>query len=590
MDSSVSKATFNKKKIRAKSLFNKKDYINASKLYTELCSEYSDAECHYMLGLTYMYSTNYASAEQHLFQALQIDPTFQQAWNQLGITQATQRKFDNAITSFKKSLEIKPRNTKALNNLGNLYREIGHLTEAENCYKQSLKLDSKNFITINNIANIFLTRCEYDRAEKYYLKAIKLNKDYFDAFYNLGATYQSKGDNKLAIKYYKRAQKIRPNDFQAQVAIANSYEKQGKHDIALELIDPLLSKNILTPDIADIYSKICIKNKEYDKGINLVTKCLTIPVNPIHEQALHFSLGDLYDKNKLYDEAYKQYLQANTMRPYQYNKQHYEAAFTNIINIFKGESQKRNISLNQSNTPVFIVGMPRSGTTLIEQILSSHSEVCGAGELPYLGEIAEQAISDNKSIRYPECINHLSAGNLTQLSDDYLAKLNSHGDGRKHISDKMPHNFMYVGLIRKLFPNCKIIHCLRNPLDVCLSIYFHNFNQNHPYTDKLSHLGHYYNQYRKLMAFWKCQYDDLIIDISYEELLTDAEHNVRKILDHVGLEWQDNCLKYYENKRTVSTPSYAQVKQPLYTASMERWRNYTSHIDELKAAVGDEYL
>jgi hypothetical protein len=278
------------------------------------------------------------------------------------------------------------------------------------------------------------------------------------------------------------------------------------------------------------------------------------------------------------------------MRPYQYNRQCFEESFTNIINTFKENSQKNTISQNEYNTPVFIVGMPRSGTTLIEQILSSHSEVCGAGELAYLGEIAEQAIPDKKDIRYPECINHLSAEKLTQLSENYLAKLTTHGDGSKHISDKMPHNFMYVGLIQKLFPNCKIIHCLRNPLDVCLSIYFHNFNQNHPYTDQLSNLGHYYNQYRRLMKFWKSQYDDLIIEVSYEELLTDAESNVIKILKHVGLEWQDSCLKYYENKRTVSTPSYSQVNQPLYTASMERWRNYAAHIDELKAAIDDEYL
>lgn len=590
MDSSITKASINKKKIRAKSFYNKKDYLSASKLYTEVCQQTPDAECHYMLAVIYGHSSNHVLAEQHLIQALRLNPVYDQAWNQLGITQASQRKFEKAIISFKKSIEAKATNTPALNNLGNLYRELGQLDEAEKCYRQSLAIDNKNFITINNIANIFLTQCRYDSAEKYYLKAISLKKDYFDAFYNLGATYQSKGNHKLAIKHYKRAQKIRPNDIQPIVAIANSHEKQGSYEKALELITPLLAKNIFTPDIADIYSKICIKNKEYDKGINIVGKCLTTPVSPIHEQALHFSLGDLYDKNKSYAEAYQQYLQANTMRPYQYNKQHYETAFTNIVNIFKDPSQKDIISLNQSNTPIFIVGMPRSGTTLIEQILSSHSEVCGAGELPYLGEIAEQAISENKKIRYPECINHLTAETLTQLSEKYLAKLNSHGDGSKYISDKMPHNFMYVGLIKKLFPNCKIIHCLRNPLDVCLSIYFHNFNQNHPYTDSLSNLGHYYNQYRKLMDFWKSQYDDLIIDIAYEELLTDAEHNVRKILDHSGLEWQDNCLKHYENKRTVSTPSYAQVDQPLYTASMERWRNYASHIDDLKAAVDDKYL
>ncbi len=579
-----------KQKLLAKSLFNQGNYPEAGKLYAQLCKNSPDAESHFRLGIIYNTFSNFALSEQHLNAALLLKPDYGQAWSQLGITQAAQRKFDNALFSFKKSLEINPKNTQALNNLGNLYRELGQLAEAENCYRQSLAFDNKNFITINNIANIFLTQCQYDKAEKYYLHAIKLKKDYFDAYYNLGATYQSKGDHKLAIKYYKRAQKIKPDDFQALVAIANSHEKQGNHDKALELISPLLDKNIITPDIADIYSKICIKNKAYDKGINIVTRCLTMPVNPIHEQALHFSAGDLYDKKGLFDDAYRQYLLANTMRPYQYNKQHYERAFANIINVFKDISQRNIISQNESNMPVFIVGMPRSGTTLIEQILSSHREVCGAGELAYLGEIAEQAIPDNKNIRYPECINHLSAEKLTQLSKSYLTKITPHGDGSKHISDKMPHNFMYVGLIKKLFPNCKIVHCLRNPLDVCLSIYFHNFNQNHPYTDSLNNLGHYYNQYRNLMAFWHKQYDDFIIDIRYEDLLTNAEVNVRDMLAHIDLDWDDNCLKFYENKRTVSTPSYSQVNQPLYTGSVERWRNYAKFIDELKTSVDDKYL
>ena len=149
---------------------------------------------------------------------------------------------------------------------------------------------------------------------------------------------------------------------------------------------------------------------------------------------------------------------------------------------------------------------------------------------------------------------------------------------------------MYVGFIHMLFPNSKIVHCLRNPMDVCLSIYFHNFNQNHPYSDNLGNLGHYYNQYRYLMDFWHDRYGDMILDVSYERLLTEPESTTRELLQHLGLEWQDNCLKFYENRRTVSTPSYAQVTQPLYTSSRERWINYESHVDELRLSLDDRFL
>jgi len=588
--STSSQANINKKKALAKSFFNKRDFANAGKLYSELCRDTPDAESHYMMGVLYGQSSNPVLAEQHLSQALQFNVKFDLAWSYLGIIQASQGKFDVAINSFNSSLKINPKNIQSLNNLGNVYRELGDYANAESCYKKSLKLDKKNFITINNIANIYLTQCLYDKAENYYKKAIKLNREYFDAYYNLGATYQSKGEHKLAIKHYKMSQKLKPDDIQPQSAIANSYEKQGNYDKALELLKPLLAKNIITPDIADIYSKICIKNKDYDEGINIINKCLTMHINPIHEQSIRFSLGDIQDKQGEHDKAFREYLTANKMRPYQYDKTNSENSFNRIKNIFSEITiEEKLTSDNPTKTPVFIVGMPRSGTSLIEQILSSHSQICGAGELPYLGEITEQIYTED-NLRYPDCIKQFNSKKLNLLSESYLSKLKQHGSNCKHITDKMPHNFLYIGLIQMLFPNSKIIHCLRNPLDVCLSIYFHNFNQNHPYSDNLSNLGHYYNQYRNLMEFWHNQYDNFVIDISYEGLLSNENESIKKMLTHIDVEWEDECLKYYENKRTVSTPSYAQVTQPLYKSSMERWRNYADYIDELKMAVDDKYL
>ena len=580
------------KALRARSLFKKRDFANAAALYTELCREAPDAESYYMLASIHGLSENHHAAEQCASLALRLNPGYDLAWNQLGIAQSAQGKYEAAKESFKKAVEINPENTQALNNLGNLCREFGDFTGAESCYRKSMEVDRKNPVTLNNLANIYLTQCLYDKAEAYYKRAIKLKKDYFDAYYNLGATYQSKGDHKQAIQYYKRAQKIRPEDINPRSAIASSYEKQGKYDKALEIIKPLIDRNLITPDIADIYGKVCIKNKSYDDAIMVIKKCLTQQLNPIHEQALHFSLGDIYDKKQSYDNAFAEYKTANTMRPYQYDRAQTEAGFNYVKTVFnETDAEKPADSGELTNIPIFIVGMPRSGTSLIEQILSSHSEVCGAGELPYLGEIAEQPFPDNKNLRYPECIRHLTKETVSRLSESYLARLKKHADSEyRHITDKMPHNFLYIGLIKRLYPNSKIVHCLRNPLDVCLSIYFHNFNHNHPYSDNLANLGHYYNQYRALMEFWHQQYEDFIIDIRYEDLLSDAQANVEKLLAHVGLEWQDNCLKFYENKRTVSTPSYAQVTQPMYTTSMERWRNYASHIRELEIAIDDKYL
>ncbi len=583
-----------KLKLQARSLFNRGDFQQSGQLYTDICTHAPDAESHCMLGIIYNMASNCAQAEQHLATALQLKPDYEQAWSYLGITQASQGNYEAAVNSLNQALTINPKNTQALNNLGNIYRELGQNNSAEVCYKRVLKLEPKNAITVNNIANIYLTQCLYDKAEYFYKKAIKLNKDYFDAYYNLGATYQSKGEHKQATKYYKLAQKIRPEDIQPQIALANSYEKQGKFDKSLEIITPLLSRNLITPDLADIYSKICIKNKDYDAGINVIEKCLATRINPIHEQALRFSLGDLYNKQSAYDKAFKEYLAANTMRPYHYDRLNTENTFNHIIDVFQQTEQIANTENNSTDnkptqTPIFIIGMPRSGTTLIEQIVSSHPLVFGAGELAYIGELAENSFPDTKA-QYPDCIKQLTADKVSQLSNIYLKKIAKHNKTCPYITDKMPHNFLYVGFIKLLFPQSKIIHCLRNPLDVCLSIYFHNFNKNHPYTDNLSNLGHYYNQYRKLMAFWHNQYNDFIIDISYENVLTNTEDNIRNMLNHIGLDWNEDCLKFYENKRTISTPSYAQVNQPIYTASMERWRHYAPYINNLRNTVEENYL
>lgn len=580
-----------KDKNLAKSLLSKNKITEAQTLLLDICRQSADAESLCMLASTYISQSNYLPAEQCLLQAVQSNPDSAEAWGHLGILQSMKGDYHRALSSYKKSLSISPRNIQTLNNMGNLYRELGNYDAAEDCYRQSLQLDRKNFITINNIANIYLTKCQYEIAEKYYKEAIKLNKNYFDAHYNLGATYQSRGDHKSALKYYRLAQRIQPDNYSPRVAIANSYEKQGEYDKALSQLEPLIKKNIISPDIADVYSKVCIKNKNYDDAEEVIKKCLSGNISPIHEQALRFNLGDIYDKKELYDEAFEQYRLANNMRPYKYSKEACEKAFQAIIDTFRETGKETSTSENKSNQPLFILGMPRSGTTLVEQILTSHSNVSGAGELPLIGEIAESKLSNNTQLQpYPINVKSISREVLNACADYYLKQTQKLAGNSIHITDKMPHNFLYIGIIRMLFPNAKIIHCLRNPLDVCLSIYFHNFNQNHPYSDKLENLGHYYNQYRRLMEFWDSIYPGLTLDMQYEDLLSDPKSHIENMLSHVNLDWEDNCLEFHKNKRVVSTPSYAQVTQPIYTSSLARWKHYANHIENLKNAIDDKYL
>ena len=232
--------------------------------------------------------------------------------------------------------------------------------------------------------------------------------------------------------------------------------------------------------------------------------------------------------------------------------------------------------------------MPRSGTTLVEQIIASHPQVFGAGELRHIrAMVAGLPAGLQTDTAYPECVTMLDERLARSLAEDYLKKLRVMGGNAQRVSDKMPANFFYLGLIALMFPNARVIHCRRDPLDVCLSIYFHQFARGHNYAYDLTDLAVYYRQYRRLMQHWHAALPLEICDIQYEELVADQEVVSRRLIDYCDLPWDDRCLEYYKNKRPVQTASNWQVRQPIYTDSIQRWKNYEKHLDELKEMLAE---
>jgi Sulfotransferase family len=241
----------------------------------------------------------------------------------------------------------------------------------------------------------------------------------------------------------------------------------------------------------------------------------------------------------------------------------------------------------RDRTPIFIVGMPRSGTSLTEQIISNHPQVFGAGELSYLHQVANQLLYSMPTLDvYAGKVAGLTDRGAHELAGYYLAKVRGLSADAPRITDKMPHNFLHVGLIALLLPEARIIHCRRAPLDTCFSIYTNNFNERHPYAHDLSDLGWYYRQYEGLMAHWRTVVPDLLLDVQYEELVEDLEGQTRRILEFLGLPFDEACLDFQANRRSVATISRVQVRQPLYRTSMERWRPYEKHLGPLVEALG----
>ncbi|MCZ6912502.1 MAG: sulfotransferase, partial [Proteobacteria bacterium] len=231
---------------------------------------------------------------------------------------------------------------------------------------------------------------------------------------------------------------------------------------------------------------------------------------------------------------------------------------------------------SQSEQPVFIVGMPRSGTSLVEQVLASHPRVNGAGELRFIEQASRTPVG-----LYPDSVSTLDARALEAAAEEYLKQLRDRGGNIRHITDKYPANFLHIGFIRLLFPRASIIHCRRNPVDTCLSIYFQDFATANLYANRLEDIGAYYQCYQRLMEHWTDLGTDRLLTIDYEDLTADLEGQVRTMIEWLGLEWDPACLDYTGNPRAVSTLSRWQVRQPVYQSSVERWRRYEKHLGAL---------
>jgi hypothetical protein len=230
--------------------------------------------------------------------------------------------------------------------------------------------------------------------------------------------------------------------------------------------------------------------------------------------------------------------------------------------------------------------MPRSGTSLVEQILSTHPGVYGAGELTAIDQFARH-LGDATGDAYPQSALHLDQATIDAAARQYLAALQDLAPSAIRVTDKMPGNFLHLGLIQLLFPGARVIHCRRDPLDTCLSCYFQQFNQGQTFSYDLSDLGHHYRQYQRLMRHWQSVISLPMLDVHYEDLVADQEAMSRKMLEFCGLDWTDECMRFYESKRYVATASYDQVRQPIYHKSVGRWRHYERYLGPLKTALGD---
>lgn len=389
-----------------------------------------------------------------------------------------------------------------------------------------------------------------------------------------------------------QAMALAPDDASIAIVRALILEDLGQEEAAWRLMKPLLEARTPSTMLGVLYGRMAPRLKRETEAMAFMRELLASDgITPRDRAQLHLAIAALLDRAGAYDRAFEHVRLGKEAHRWPYDRQVFKNWIDGQIRYF---TPARLHALPRAphgdRRPVFIIGMPRSGTSLVEQILASHPRVHGGGELRTLWNIARAAPRSEwaRGEMYPACLDMMGVRQASQLASAYLAAIAALNGSATYVTDKMPDNFMLMGLIATLFPDSHVIHCRRDPLDTCLSCHMTYFAAGQDYTHDLTDLGAFYRDYHRWMLHWKTALHYPAIEIDYEELVGDLEGQTRRLLELLDLPWDDRCLRYHENRRVTTTASRQQIHQPIYTSSVGRWTHYEKHLGELIAAIGDQ--
>jgi tetratricopeptide (TPR) repeat protein len=489
----------------------------------------------------------------HCDAALARAPDYADAWNNRGNVLCDLKRWQDALASYDRAIAVRPGLAESHLGRGNALRRLSRYDEALAAYDRALTLKPGNAETLCNWG-VALTELNcFDAAEGKFRRAIALNPGFAGAYNNLGLLLKERGRLVEATQAIEQAIRLSPTttSYYDNLGEIKSFVAGDPHITALER----LAENAAALRTSD----------------------------SIH---LHFALAKAYEHTHRFEEAFRQLLAANALKRRQivYDEPATLARMERTSAVFTRDFvAARHGSGASSPVPVFIVGMPRSGTTLIEQILASHPGVYGAGELG-LFEQAARAVGNAlpETSRFPDMVLAMSGEHFRTLATHYLDGLLRSAPEASRIVDKMPGNFLFTGLIHLALPHAAVIHAVRDPIDTCVSCFSVNFSRGQLHTYDLAELGRYYRHYQALMAHWhRVLPPRRIFEVRYEDLVDDVEGVARCIIAHCGLAWDTRCLDFHRTERSVRTASAAQVRQPIYKSSIGRWRRYEDFLGPL---------
>jgi tetratricopeptide (TPR) repeat protein len=518
-----------------------------------------------------------AEARKLYREILAVAPRHADSLHLLGLLEHDEGRHEAAIDLIQRAIAINATPAVYHYNLAAVLEDLNRLDAAIACYRQALALKPDDMDTLNNLGRLLREQRQFDEAAVCFRRVLARDPADPAAHHALGNALQSLGKLDEAVVAYRKAIELRPDHAEAYADLGNTLRSQGRFEAASDAHRRALA---LGRDPGPSYYELsrCRKFTPADKDlISEIEAALDreAAASIYGRSMFYFALGKIYDDLGEYETAMRHYDEANRLEA---GSEPFDlldfARFVDwSIATFPVVTPAPTAS--DSELPLLIVGMPRSGTTLVEQILASHPEVAAGGELSFwsvaLGKIRNRQVS------------HLDVVAEARAIRDYLALLGAVSPGAARVTDKMPFNFRLLGSIHQLFPRARIIHCRRNPVDNALSLYFTRFTRRHRFTYRREDIVAFYEQYRRLMAHWRAVLPaDRFLEIDYERLVADQESVSRDLLAFCGLEWDDSCLNFHETDRPIATASAWQARQPLYRSSAERWRRYEPWLGVLR--------
>jgi tetratricopeptide (TPR) repeat protein len=580
------------------------------------------------LGIVHYDRRDFKEAIKCYEQAISLRDSYPEAYNNLANALRALGKNEDALDHYQRALLLRENYPEVYNNMASILRDRGDFAEAEHAYRKAISLKPRYLDAYNNLAMLLVQRERDDEALRVLGRALEIDAKHVSTLITVARTQLKQGNYVEAEQAWRLALKEDLNNAEVHAILGQVLDETDRLTEALESYETALTLRPELIEARNLYA-ICLKQvgrlddarAQFLKTLELYPWAYGCYANladlekftPGHPHflameaivqkaenpnsdpymALHFGLGKAYEDLGQYEKAFEHFQMGTSLKRAQLKYDEAEAFgfFDAIRDTFNEDFfANRPFEGNPSPLPVFIVGMPRSGSTLIEQILSSHPQAFGAGEIKEFSRRLGALRGRFPSLpKYPQIATKMKKAQYQILADGYLGTLQGYSSSASRVTDKLLTNYYFVGMLHVLFPNAKFIHTKRNPVDTCLSSFTKLFKDDMPHSYDLGEIGQYYKKYEELMAHWdKVLPPGVMMTVVYEDVVDDVENAARKLIDFIGLEWDPACVSFHESNRPVKTASVVQVRQPVYKTSVEKWRHYGERLQPLLDALGYE--